>query len=82
MIHVVLVLFFLVVLYGYRPVQRWRMRHIPGPPPSWMIGNLIDIVRMGKHEAFSTWSQKYGHVYKIFEGGVMTVVIQDASLAK
>ena len=73
------VLFF---VYGLRPIQRWRFRHIPGPRPAWMVGNLVEIVRMGKHEAFRHWAKMYGGVYKIMEGGVLSVVVDDPKLGR
>lgn len=71
----------LLIIYGLRPVQRWRFRHIPGPPIGWMIGNLAEIVRLGRHEAFRAWGIRYGPVFRVVEGGVVTVVVQDAQLA-
>lgn len=26
------------LLYGFNIVSRWRMRHVPGPRPSWLMG--------------------------------------------
>ena len=26
------------MIYGFHPLKRWRYRHIPGPPPKWLIG--------------------------------------------
>lgn len=72
----------LIFIYGLRPAQRWRFRRIPGPSPSWLLGNLIDIVKMGKHEAFRQWGKMYGGVYKIMEGGIVSIVINDPQLGR
>jgi cytochrome P450 len=77
-----IVCFLLFFVYGLRPLQRWRYRHIPGPCPGWMLGNLSAIVKAGKHEAFRRWAMRYGDVFKILEGGMVTVVVQDPKLAR
>ena len=33
------------VIYGFNLIARWRLRSIPGPPPSWFVGNLPQIVK-------------------------------------
>jgi cytochrome P450 len=70
------------VVYGFRPLIRWRLRHIPGPPPAWLLGNLAEIAALGPHEAFHRWGKRYGGVYKVLQGGIPTVVIQDPELAR
>lgn len=67
-------------IYGARPRLRWQFRRIPGPEPTWLLGNLPDIVRFGKHIAFQKWGRRYGSVYKVFEGGILTLVIEDPVL--
>ena len=47
-----------------------------------MLGNLEEIVRKGKHEAFLSWAREYGRVFKVFEGGVVSVVVQEPKLAR
>lgn len=73
---------FVLFVYGFRPVQRWRLRHIPGPRPTWLLGNLAEIVKLGKHEAFHQWGKAYGGVCKIFEGGIPSVVVTDVKLVR
>ena len=73
---------FVLFIYGFRPVQRWRLKHIPGPKPAWLFGNLAEIVKLGKHEAFHRWGKAYGGVCKIFEGGIPSVVVTDVKLTR
>ncbi|GLC53340.1 hypothetical protein PLESTB_000733800 [Pleodorina starrii] len=47
------------------PFQRWRLRHIPGPPALPLVGCLPQILRMGSPKFFRTCYQKYGPVYKV-----------------
>ena len=37
-----------VLVYGYRPLWRLRLRSIPGPKPEWLYGNC-------RHAAVSLW---------------------------
>jgi hypothetical protein len=72
----------ILFIYGLRPAQRWRFRHIPGPNPSWLLGNLGEIVKMGKHEAFRHWGKMYGGIYKIMEGSIVSIVVNDPQLGR
>jgi len=47
-----------------------------------MIGNLPQIVKAGRHEAFHRWARQFGPVFKVFEGAVVSVVVQEPALAK
>lgn len=86
MVADILLLGFLSVLllwiYGLRPIQKWKFRYIPGPRTEWLFGNLQGIIAKGKHEAFRTWAREFGNVFKVFEGGVVSIVIQDPKLAR
>lgn len=37
---------------------------------------------MGKHEAFRQWGEMYGGIYKIMEGGIVSIVITDPQLGR
>jgi len=47
-----------------------------------MFGNLADIVRLGRPEAFHKWALEYGPVFKVFQGGTVIVVVADAAGAR
>jgi len=56
-------------------VQRWRLRHIPGPRPLWMLGNAIELKRKMAHMAYEDYKAIYGPVFRIFIGMQPIVVI-------
>jgi hypothetical protein len=39
--------------------------HPPGPPPTWLIGNLKTIIKVGYPKALQQWAQQYGPVFKV-----------------
>ena len=53
-----------LAVYGLRPAWQWRMRGIPGPPLTWMVGNALDLQRHGWHGLSAKLSAKYGGVFK------------------
>lgn len=70
------------VIYGYRPLLRWKYRHIPGPPPTFLVGNLLTLIRNGFPEAIQAWAAQYGPVFKIFQGGNILIVVADPVAAR
>ena len=36
-----------------------------GPPPVWLLGNLLDVLRMSFPKAAQHWRKKYGPVFKV-----------------
>ena len=36
-----------------------------GPPPMWLIGNLLDVLRMSFPKAAQHWRKQYGPVFKV-----------------
>jgi len=36
-----------------------------GPPPVWLIGNLLDVLRMSFPKAAQSWRKQYGPVFKV-----------------
>lgn len=57
------------------PVQRWRFRKFPGPPPLPLLGNYLDLIRRGRDKTLSFWSEKYGPIYVVWLGSTPTVVV-------
>lgn len=47
-------------MYSLHPVKRWRYRHIPGPRPWPLLGNLVTLLRDGSEVAVSRWAAQYG----------------------
>ena len=45
---------------------RWRYRHIPGPPPSFPLGNVKEIRQKQLFSAQAGWAARYGSVFKFF----------------
>jgi len=72
----------LVITYGLNIVERWKFRHIPGPSPEFIIGNLAELKGRNHWEVCSTWSEKYGKLYRWFNGRKAVVTISDPDLAQ
>ena len=47
---------------------RTRFSMLTGPPPTWMVGNLLPIMKLGFPQAMQKWAAEYGGVFKIFQG--------------
>lgn len=71
-----------LVIYGCHPLQRWKYRKLPGPPPTWLIGNLATIIRLGYPKALQQWGAEFGPVFKVWQGGNVLVVVGDAEAAR
>ena len=52
-------------MYGLRPRWIWRVRHIPGPWPYWLTGNMLSILAMGSHLYHAQLKKKYGPIFKV-----------------
>ena len=72
------------MIYGYHPIDRWRFRHIPGPPIRWLVGGLPEIAARGLAEAYAEWASQYAKdgVFKVFWGGYGHVVVVDPELMR
>ncbi|GBF94152.1 cytochrome P450 [Raphidocelis subcapitata] len=77
----VCVLALLVALFT-NPYQRWRHRHIPGPPYRPLLGHLPEFMTIGSHAFFDDCRAKYGPVFKVWFGARPWVVIADADLGR
>jgi thromboxane-A synthase/cytochrome P450 family 3 subfamily A len=74
----VLVLF----VYGLHPIKRWQYRQIPGPSPTWLIGNLGSIVAMGFPFYMEKLAAQYGPVFKVWQGGNVLIVCEHPVAAR
>eukprot|EP00899_Mesostigma_viride_P002338 jgi/Mesvir1/12104/Mv00372-RA.1 len=69
--------------YLYGKLPHWRGPSLPGPKPTWLVGNLIDILREGgMPEALTKWRGMYGNLFKFYFGRRLIVVVTDVELAK
>lgn len=75
------ILALLVVLFT-NPYQRWRYRHIPGPPYHFLVGNLPDFMSCGSHAFLDECKKVYGPVFKVWFGARPWVVVADADLGR
>lgn len=73
----------LLVLAGFKPLQRWHLRHIPGPAPRFFLGNIIEIFKQGSHNFFLACAQKWpGGIFKVWGPLGPTVVLTRPELAR
>lgn len=72
-----------VVVWGFNPRDRFKYRHIPGPPPAWLFGNLREVNKLGgMHVALLKWTRECGPVFKFFLGRHVLIVVSDPDLIK
>jgi hypothetical protein len=71
----------LFIVYGFHPIKRWRYRHIPGPRPRWLVGNLLDML-VSQVEAPQRWGQQYGPIWCFWLGAVPVVMTNDPHIAR
>eukprot|EP00198_Chlamydomonas_reinhardtii_P000935 XP_001690270.1 cytochrome P450, CYP711 clan [Chlamydomonas reinhardtii] len=64
------------------PLQRWRLRHIPGPPALPLLGSVPAMMRAGGPFFFRQCFAKYGPVFKVAMGRKWVVVVADAELMR
>ncbi|KAL3134381.1 hypothetical protein ABBQ38_006635 [Trebouxia sp. C0009 RCD-2024] len=60
---------------------RWKYRHIPGPVPSFPLGNLGTVRKKMMFRAYADWQAKYGDFFKIFMVRKAVVVTSDPAVA-
>jgi len=72
----------LLVALFTNPYQRWRHRHIPGPPYRPLLGNLPEFITIGSHTFFDQCKETYGPVFKVWFGARPWVVVADADLGR
>ncbi|XP_054923749.1 cytochrome P450 3A4-like [Dermacentor andersoni] len=83
-----LILTFVVTLTTWFIIQRKRRLSffkdlgITGPPPSFLTGNLSEIVEKGALMAFKHWLDKYGDIVGFYNGAHPFLIVKDKELAK
>lgn len=57
-----------IIIDGFALPARWRLRHIPGPAPTWLFGHTLECRRHNLF-LFKMWAamgERYGKVFKWF----------------
>ncbi|BDA42318.1 Cytochrome P450 3A24 [Coccomyxa sp. Obi] len=70
------------LLYGFHPLARWKWRKIPGPPPKWYAGNLMEMMRESSYHYYIRNARKYGKVIKVWFGATPVIVVTDPDLGR
>ncbi|GJP62726.1 hypothetical protein CLOP_g19752 [Closterium sp. NIES-67] len=73
-------LLFLLVRLITLPAR--KLRHIPGPPSRFLIGNIPDIAAREFHICHMTWARQYGPLYKYMLGPHPMVIVASPELAR
>ncbi|CAI5498285.1 unnamed protein product [Closterium sp. Naga37s-1] len=59
-----------------------RLRHIPGPPSRFLVGNIPDIATREFHICHMEWARQYGALYKYMMGPHPMVIVSSPELAR
>ncbi|CAI7923523.1 unnamed protein product [Closterium sp. NIES-54] len=59
-----------------------RLRHIPGPPSRFLVGNIPDIASREFHVCHMAWARQYGALYKYMMGPHPMVIVSSPELAR
>lgn len=65
-----------------RRLSFFKDRGIPGPPPSFLSGNLSELIEKGSAQAFKDWMDQYGSFLGFFNGAYPTLIVKDPELIK
>jgi hypothetical protein len=68
-------------LYGLNLACRWRLRHIPGPRPAWLLGSVSAMSGKFMPDVLSGWAAQHGPVFRFFMGRKPVIVITGAAPA-
>nr|XP_037291445.1 probable cytochrome P450 6a19 [Rhipicephalus microplus] len=55
---------------------------IPGPPPSFLSGNLSELIQKGTLEKYKEWLDKYGDIVGFYNGAHPFLIVKDPELIK
>ena len=77
-VAIVLLVCFIVLV---RCWTRWggtgNQRQMPGPPGTFLLGHIMQLLRPGFHRVLTAWSKQYGGVYRISILGLPGVVVSE-----
>ncbi|XP_077512149.1 cytochrome P450 3A24-like [Amblyomma americanum] len=84
MLNVLLPTVILLVLYLWRrrKFSLFKRLGIPGPEPSLIWGNIMEIKAKGSATAFSDWTKEYGDIVGFFNGAMPFLLVKDVELLK
>ncbi|XP_077491778.1 cytochrome P450 3A14-like [Amblyomma americanum] len=70
------------VIYWWRKKKFSYFQEIgvPGPKPSLLFGNLLEIRRRGAATLFAEWIKKYGNIVGFYNGAVPFLLVNDLRL--
>ncbi|CAF1516225.1 unnamed protein product [Rotaria sp. Silwood1] len=78
------ILFILIVSYGWhvhRAYSFFTRLNIPGPPPRFFFGNLLEILETKRLSLkIQEWTKKYGRIFGYFEGHTPILVVSDPDI--
>ncbi|XP_077490066.1 cytochrome P450 3A21-like [Amblyomma americanum] len=84
----VFLLSFLIAFTTWFVIQRKRRLSffkdigIPGPPPSFISGNLSELIRKGSARAIQEWLDNYGDYVGFYNGAFPVLIAKDPELIK
>ncbi|XP_054928806.1 cytochrome P450 3A12-like isoform X5 [Dermacentor andersoni] len=70
------------VIQRKRRLSFFKDLGIPGPPPSFISGNLSEVIRKGALVTFKEWLEKYGDIVGFYNGAHPFIIVKDLELIK
>lgn len=70
------------VIQRKRRLSFFRDLGIPGPSPSFISGNLSELILKGTAAAFKEWMEKYGDFVGFYNGAFPVLIVKDPELIK
>ncbi|EDV25281.1 Cytochrome P450 3A17 [Trichoplax sp. H2] len=80
-IAVTVLLLGLAYIYFVAPLAFFKRLGIPGPKPTLMFGNLLQ-VGSGEHLLHLQWSQQYGKIFGLLFGRLPVIFVADPDMIK
>lgn len=66
---------FILIAYFYRKHKKYVESLPPGPPPTFILGNLLQLDRQDPRKTFVEWHKKYGPAYTFWVGHTPNVFV-------